>query len=36
MKTDQQAVGNVGQEREKKAINSQKFEPRIVAFCCQY
>jgi hypothetical protein len=36
MKTDQQALDNTSHEREKKAMNSQTFEPRIVAFCCQY
>jgi len=36
MKTDQQAVDITSQERERKAMNSQMFEPRIVAFCCQY
>jgi hypothetical protein len=36
MKTDQQAVDNTSHERERSAMNSQTFEPRIVAFCCQY
>jgi hypothetical protein len=36
MKTDQQAAGNTSHGRERSAMNSQMFEPRIVAFCCQY
>ena len=36
MKTDQPAVDNTGQERERNAMTSQTFEPKIVAFCCQY
>ena len=36
MKAAQQAVGNTSHERERSAMNNQTFEPRIVAFCCQY
>jgi hypothetical protein len=38
MTTDPQPVENIrhDHDHERSAMNSQTFEPRIVAFCCQY
>jgi hypothetical protein len=36
MTTDPQPLETIRHDHERSAMNSQTFEPKIVAFCCQY
>jgi len=36
MTQDRQDLQKTGNEQEKSAMNTREFEPRIIAFCCQY